>query len=677
MEEAVLKKLSLRVRILLFFAALAAGSVVALAVGLWFGYHRQGAPEMLNAFIQGGVAAAFAMVGLITWVWYLFDTHLARPMQGLAGAILARTHADVAEDLNPESARYLGELATAASAAAVTLTRTRSALTESVARETARLSADKGKLEDLLADVPPGVLLCTGRHHLVFYNSAAVQLLSDEKRPVCLDKSLFDYLDDSTIRQAHHRLLETGHRSAMELLCTTPSGHRRLAARMRLVGDAGDDPGAYVMTLRDVSAELSSYARRDALLAEVFEQFLPTLKASASDAGSPGFADLLSKAADLEDRYAICRSDTWPMTLIDAALISRDLRSSLAEMAPEFGGPWGAYAVRCNSFDMVALIRHVTERVVRECSAQDLFLTFVPEEKGAQLRLSWRGGRISDERLGEWLAEPLDGTGGGLTGLAVVAGHGASLFRGQVPPDECVVLRLPEAERREVSRHGNDRFVVYDFDLLSRLQYDRISEARLDDLTYVVFDTETTGLLPEQGDEIVQIAAVRVVNGKRVQGEVFDTLVNPGRPIPAASTAVHGVSDAMVADAPPVREVIERFHKFAEGSVLVAHNAPFDMEFLRRREREVGIHFANPILDTVLLSAVVFGQSETHSLDALSQRLGITIADEDRHTALGDTIATADAFIKLKSMMQAKGIERFGEVLTEVRRHGRLLRDLN
>jgi DNA polymerase-3 subunit epsilon len=219
--------------------------------------------------------------------------------------------------------------------------------------------------------------------------------------------------------------------------------------------------------------------------------------------------------------------------------------------------------------------------------------------------------------------------------------------------------------------------VVYDFDLLSKVRDAGLAESPLDALTYVVFDTETTGLLPEKGDEIVQLAAVRIVNGRRVAGEVMDTLVNPGRPIPPGSTEVHGITDAMVAEAPGVAEVCRRFHRFAEGSILVAHNAPFDMAFLKRREAELGIRFENPVLDTVLLSAVVFGQNETHSLDALAHRLGLTIPEELRHTALGDTQATADALLKLLPMLKARKVTTFGEALAEVRRHGRLLKDLN
>ncbi|MFN3955481.1 MAG: PolC-type DNA polymerase III, partial [Pararhodobacter sp.] len=167
------------------------------------------------------------------------------------------------------------------------------------------------------------------------------------------------------------------------------------------------------------------------------------------------------------------------------------------------------------------------------------------------------------------------------------------------------------------------------------------------------------------------------VNGRRVEREVFETLVDPARAIPPGSTDVHGITEAMVRGAPLIAEAGARFHHFARGAVLVAHNAPFDLAFLRRHEATIGAGFDHPVLDTVLLSAVIFGTLEEHSLDALAARLGITIPEEARHTALGDTIATAEAFLKLVPMLKARGLETFGDVLAEMRRHGRLQKDVN
>ncbi len=220
------------------------------------------------------------------------------------------------------------------------------------------------------------------------------------------------------------------------------------------------------------------------------------------------------------------------------------------------------------------------------------------------------------------------------------------------------------------------RPLVYDFELLDTPGDDAFEDRPLLDLCFVVFDTETTGLLPHK-DEIVQIGAVRVVKGKIVEGERLDTLVDPGIPIPPASTKVHKVSDRMVQGAPDIGEAGRSFHQFARDAVIVAHNAPFDMAFLRRHAERMGVEWSHPILDTVLLSAVLFGASETHTLDAVCERLGITIPEALRHTALGDAVATAEVLVRMLPMLTARNLVTFGDVITETRKHGRLLEDLN
>ncbi|WP_299352705.1 exonuclease domain-containing protein [uncultured Shimia sp.] len=222
------------------------------------------------------------------------------------------------------------------------------------------------------------------------------------------------------------------------------------------------------------------------------------------------------------------------------------------------------------------------------------------------------------------------------------------------------------------------RPLVYDFDLMEReVQAEAaIEDTPLNKLTFAVFDTETTGLLPHK-DEIVQIGAVRVLNGKMVPGEEINQLVNPGMKIPPASTKVHKVTDQMVAEAPDIHIASQRFHTFAKEAVIVAHNAPFDMAFLRRHGKTNGLDWNHPIIDTVLLSAVLFGASETHTLDALCERLNVTIPAELRHTALGDAVATAEVLCLMLPMLQSRGFHTFGQVVEQTRKHGRLLEDLN
>lgn len=219
------------------------------------------------------------------------------------------------------------------------------------------------------------------------------------------------------------------------------------------------------------------------------------------------------------------------------------------------------------------------------------------------------------------------------------------------------------------------RPLIFDFDLLDRPLLE-IEDRPLKELCFAVFDTETTGLLPHK-DEIVQIGALRVLNGRIIKGEEFNTLVDPQRPIPEASTRVHGISNDMVRGAPDIAKAAAAFHLFASDAVIVAHNAPFDMAFLRRHAQAAQVHWDHPILDTVLLSAVLFGASVPHTLDALCDRLDITIPTALRHTALGDAQATAEALVKMIPMLQALGFSTLGEVIAQTRRHGRLLEDLN
>ncbi|MBM1218687.1 3'-5' exonuclease [Ponticoccus sp. SC2-23] len=227
-----------------------------------------------------------------------------------------------------------------------------------------------------------------------------------------------------------------------------------------------------------------------------------------------------------------------------------------------------------------------------------------------------------------------------------------------------------------VARPVAPRPLVFDFDLLDAAQSREVRDTPLRDLCFVAFDTETTGLSVEK-DAIVQIGAVRILNGRIVEGEAVDCYVNPGMPIPPASTRIHKVTDEDVAGAPGIAEAGRALHHFARDAVLVAHNAPFDVGLLKKSEAEIGVRWSHPVLDTVLLSSVVFGINEPHSLDALCDRLSITIPPELRHTAMGDARATGEALVRLLPILEGMGFRTFGALVDETRKHGRLLRDLN
>ena len=184
----------------------------------------------------------------------------------------------------------------------------------------------------------------------------------------------------------------------------------------------------------------------------------------------------------------------------------------------------------------------------------------------------------------------------------------------------------------------------------------------LGNTTFTVVDVETTGLDPNGGHRICEVALLRYRLGR--VADTFESLVNPQRPISAGASVVNRLTDWHVADAPVFGQVAERVRLAMEDSVLVAHNAAFDMRFLQLAEAELadpGVRFEQPVLDTLLLSAVVHPQQDNHSLEAIAQRLNVTVLG--RHTALGDAMVTAEVFMKMLPLLRDLGIETLGQAL--------------
>ncbi len=204
------------------------------------------------------------------------------------------------------------------------------------------------------------------------------------------------------------------------------------------------------------------------------------------------------------------------------------------------------------------------------------------------------------------------------------------------------------------------RPVFYDSDLFDHsAQSTALDNKLLKDLTFVVFDTETTGLDPSGGDEIISIAGVRVHEGKINNEEIFDELVNPQRNIPLISLKIHEIYPDMLDNKLTIDKVLPMFHEFAENTILIAHNAAFDMRFLQLKEEQTGIKFNNPVLDTLLLSAVCHPKQELHNLEDIAEKCDVEIIG--RHTALGDSLVTAEVFLKLIPILEAMGIKTLGE----------------
>lgn len=174
---------------------------------------------------------------------------------------------------------------------------------------------------------------------------------------------------------------------------------------------------------------------------------------------------------------------------------------------------------------------------------------------------------------------------------------------------------------------------------------------------FVVLDIETTGLNSEK-DKITEIGAVKIRNGKIV--ERFSSFVNPMVPIPSFIVKLTGITDEMVKDAPPIEAVLLEFVEFINGATLVAHNAPFDLGFIKHYAKVIGEHIHNPVIDTLQLSRKMFPDLGKYRLNIVAKHLGVIL--ENHHRAVDDCKATAEIFIKCMEILKEKGVETISDI---------------
>ncbi|MBO7364656.1 MAG: PHP domain-containing protein, partial [Lachnospiraceae bacterium] len=167
----------------------------------------------------------------------------------------------------------------------------------------------------------------------------------------------------------------------------------------------------------------------------------------------------------------------------------------------------------------------------------------------------------------------------------------------------------------------------------------------------VVFDIETTGFSPVE-DRIIEIGAVKMRDGEVT--DRFSAFVNPGVPIPYRIEQLTHISDETVRDAPPIEQVLPEFLAFAEGCYLVAHNARFDISFIREKAAQLGLsHEPFAVADTLGIARAILAGLKSFNLDTLSKELNVTL--ESHHRAVNDAEATAGIYAKLLSRLKHRG----------------------
>ena len=574
------------------------------------------------------------------------------------------------------------------------------------------LEEEKNRLAALMSELSQSVVVCNLDGRILLYNNRArreFQSMANDSgiagALIGLGRSIFTVVERNLISHGldklQRQLDKTDPAPVANFVTITHAGQLIRVQMASVLGAAEDDRrviGGYVLILENITRTVEMESRRDLMLQQLTEgsrAALANIRAAVEtlldyadiEAGqrdrflhiiSDEVRGMGSRLDQTLDRYADSLKARWPLEevlgadLVAAAQRRIEDRHQLATRVDALNAElW----LKVDSYTLLQAMGYLAGRLKESFAIRLLRFRLAGAGRFAHLDLVWTGAAVSTEALSSWEMEPmnLSGEDTPLTLRDVMDRHGGELWfqRDSAIQQAYFRLLIPIAEPQSdvaaaVFQHSDSRPEYYDFDLFLRRDQDHaLDERRLGDLSYTVFDTETTGLDPSAGDEIIQLGAVRIVNGRLLRHEGFDQLVDPRRTLPAAATAIHGITAAMLAGAPTLAQVLPGFSQFAEDTVLVAHNAAFDMRFLQLKEDATGIRFTQPVLDTLLLSAVIHPNQESHQLEAIAERLGVSLIG--RHTALGDAIVTGEIFLKMIPLLNAMGIDTLQQALAAAR----------
>jgi DNA polymerase III subunit epsilon len=569
-----------------------------------------------------------------------------------------------------------------------------------IATAKASVEEEKNRLAALMSELAQAVVVCNLDGRILLYNNRArLQFKALSQGPtsvaggalIGLGRSIFSILEKSQVDHAEEvirqRLLAG--KTAISNFITTTRGGQLLRAQMVPVlthAESSAEMSGYVLTVENITRSIEEEERRDQALhaltqgsrsaigniraavanlldypdmePELRERFLRVIddevakRSQVIDQTMNQFSDAIKTRWPLEDILGI--------DIVAAAQRRIDDKLKLPTKTEEIDD---ALWIKADSFSLVFALVSLASKLQDHYQPRELRFRLTSAGRLAYLDLIWAGPAMSSETFYTWemesmqvgsessplsLRDVIDRHGGEIWYEREKAAHRA-FFRFVLP----VAVPELESEPEERSR-GKGRPEYYDFDLFKFEDKSIDLDRKLSDLTYTVFDTETTGLEPSKGDEIIQIGAARIVNNRLLRQETFDQIVDPEIPLKPESIPIHGITEDMVRGKPNIDVILPAFHEFCEDTVLIAHNAAFDMRFLQLKEERTGIRFTQPVLDTLLLSAVVHPNQESHKLDVILERLGVSIGT--RHNALEDALATGEVFLKLVKLLEDMGI---------------------
>jgi DNA polymerase-3 subunit epsilon len=571
-----------------------------------------------------------------------------------------------------------------------------------VAQARLDLDQEKNRLAALMSELSQCVVACNMEGRVLLYNERARELFSGPEDEaggpapgyLGLGRSLYALLDEDLVshalEQLRHRLAQGEIRPVVVFMAAIRGGK---LVRAQLAPVAGVDVhvtavsgglAGFVLLLEEVGETVSRAEQRDRLLQRYTEgtrAALASLRAAVDnlvnypemDSGRRRqFTDIIREEADrlagALDRtareYSELGTSQWlpeQIRAIDLIEVIRRRIGGRVGLDTTTGEMDASLWLSADSFAMVQAVCFLAGRLKEECRVRHIAFDVAAAGRHARLSLTWTGARLPSSTVQSWESSAVAGDPSSAWTFRELLNrhHGEAWYEFDAASSRSSFrLLLPLAEPAKAAASAAARPTrpeYYDFDLFHQPGQTRELDNRpLRELAYTVFDTETTGLEPSAGDEIIALGAVRIVNARLLSGEVFDQLIDPRRPLNPASMKIHGIRPEMLQGQPAIERVLPAFYKFCEDTVLVGHNAAFDMRFLQLKEKALGVRFTHPVLDTLLLSAVLHENLASHELEMIAARLGVSTAG--RHTAVGDAIMTGEVFLKMIPLLSERGI---------------------
>lgn len=484
---------------------------------------------------------------------------------------------------------------------------------ESRIRE-ARLSVEeeRNRLAALMSELNQSVVVCNLDGRILLYNNRArlqFKALSDAPSAagggeiIGLGRSIYLVFERNLIVHALESIQERIRRQSSQPMAnfvTTTRAGQLLRVQMAPVmstteGDADGTVSGFVLMLDNITRNFESETRRDQLLNSITEGSRSSLANLRAAAEMLEYPDL---DVDLKDRFLkVIRDEVqamsgrleetanafadslktrWPLDDMHGADL---IAAAQRRIEKKLGLPTKledvdpAVWMKVDSFSLLQAISYLASRLSDEFEVREVRFRLSSAGRLAHLDLIWSGQAMSTETVMSWELEPMSfaGESSPLTVRDVIARHDGEIWLQREKTQHRAFFRLllPSALPQEevvaaAYLKGDSRPEYYDFDLFKQTEVSHeLDDRLLSELAFTVFDTETTGLNPSEGDEIIQIGATRIVNGKLLRSESFDQLVDPLRELPEASTKIHGITPEMLVGQPPMTKVLPAFHAFA------------------------------------------------------------------------------------------------------------------